>query len=355
MPKRRESGADAAHLEKLRDVSYEPIFIIGDHRSGTTLLYQLLASSGAFNITTTYHVIGYPSLVAHALNGSTEEAKEHLNQRFRDLNLTTRVIDEMELNADTPEEYGIILHSEAGKLILDDESLPAFDLMSRKLQFISGHPDRPLLLKNPWDYPNFWTIRRLFPEAKMIFIHRHPVDTINSQLKAMRQNWHEGNPYIEMLSDAFAHLQRHRVVRPFMRWVTDPHSRVRLGQRMVTRRARASMNYYLRNIEKLAPSRYISVKYESLCADATSEIERILAFLGVHVPAQDYQGQIAPRPVRLLPGLEADAAKFDRIFRPLYERHDYQPVSSRLTEGPGGESSARRPDSPVSAAGSSHT
>ena len=43
MPGRAVRSDDGyAHL--LRDLTFDPVFIIGDHRSGTTVLYQLLAS-----------------------------------------------------------------------------------------------------------------------------------------------------------------------------------------------------------------------------------------------------------------------------------------------------------------------
>ena len=323
-------NADAEYLDRLREMTYEPIFIIGDHRSGTTLLYQLLARSNAFNITTTYHVIGYRSLLAEAIAGRTDQAKEDLNERFRQLHLDTRVIDEFELNAETPEEYGIILHGETGRLTLESRTRHAFDEMCRKIQFVSGTPGRPLLLKNPWDFPHFLRVHELFPDAKLVFIHRHPVHVLNSQLKAMRQNWHEGNAYIEMLSETFSRMQRSRLIRSLMRWGTDPESRVRLSQRLVTRRSLKSMRYFLNHVDQIPDGLAIHVAYESLCENADQEIDRVLRFLGAKECQESLQGEIAPRPVRLLPGIEANARTLDRRYAPLYARHGYAPISDTL-------------------------
>lgn len=36
-----------------------PVFILGLHRSGTTILYEMLASTGAFDVLTAWHVIEF--------------------------------------------------------------------------------------------------------------------------------------------------------------------------------------------------------------------------------------------------------------------------------------------------------
>lgn len=309
---------------ELTAVTYEPVFIMGDHRSGTTLLYQLLASSGAFNITTTYHVICDGEMLATHQAGRTDEAKAELNERFKSLNLNTRLIDEMELNAETPEEYGLILHRRTGKLTLTPKTFSAFDEICRTMQLVSGHPERPLLLKNPWDFSAFMTVHQLFPRAKMVFIHRHPVHVLNSQLKAMHKNWSEGNPYVSMMSETFARMQRKPLARRFMYWVTDPHSRVRLAQRIVTRRAVQSANYFLKNIDRLPQEQYVSLGYEEMCRDANREIGRVLEFLNVtSATGVDFQAQISPRPTRLLPGLERAAASLERQFQHINAYHGY--------------------------------
>ena len=48
---------DQPYLDQLTQTDLQPIFILGDHRSGTTLLYQTLASTHCFNVVKAYHVI----------------------------------------------------------------------------------------------------------------------------------------------------------------------------------------------------------------------------------------------------------------------------------------------------------
>ena len=48
-PEPINNSPDQAHLHLLDKVDFSPIFIMGDHRSGTTALYQILVETGCFN------------------------------------------------------------------------------------------------------------------------------------------------------------------------------------------------------------------------------------------------------------------------------------------------------------------
>ncbi len=310
-----ESARDEAYLNNLRDVQYKPVFIIGDHRSGTTILYKLLGLTECFNIITTYHVICYDELLANHAQGTEDDARERLNARFRSLGIGTRLIDDIEVEADLPEEYGMVLHAHSRKLHLTEKNMAVLDELCKKVQYTSD-PSRMLLLKNPWDCKNFMTIKELIPESKLIFIHRDPIHTLNSQLKAMRKNWTEGNPYAHLLSKTFARLQENCLVVGYMQWMTNPHSRVQLARRILTFRTWKSMRYFFDKIDLLPRSDYISLRYEKLCNNPAKEIASVLGFLGVKSRLEvDYKRWIKPRPVKLLPGLERVEGKLRKKFR----------------------------------------
>src|SRR5262245_23063656 len=76
---------DAPFLHRLEDVEFQPVFIQGEHRSGTTLLYKLLAQSGCFNIVTVYHLLHYDELLANHLSVTEAEARRSLDERFKSL------------------------------------------------------------------------------------------------------------------------------------------------------------------------------------------------------------------------------------------------------------------------------
>jgi hypothetical protein len=46
---------DKPYLNLLEKVDFCPIFIMADHRSGTTLLYQTLVATDCFNFIKSYH------------------------------------------------------------------------------------------------------------------------------------------------------------------------------------------------------------------------------------------------------------------------------------------------------------
>ena len=66
------------YLGRLSELSYRPVFVLGEHRSGTTILYELLARSGSFNYLTAYHTLYFDQLLAHHVRGTTARAREDL-------------------------------------------------------------------------------------------------------------------------------------------------------------------------------------------------------------------------------------------------------------------------------------
>ena len=88
------------------------------------------------------------------------------------------------------------------------------DGTSKKIQFLSGN-DKPLLLKNPYDFANFLFIKQMFPSAKFVFIHRNPLKTISSLLNAMRMIINEKNPYLDI--NKLAVLTAVNVVHDYMK------------------------------------------------------------------------------------------------------------------------------------------
>jgi LPS sulfotransferase NodH len=78
----------------LQDVPLRPIFIVGAHRSGTTLLHRLLAQTGCFNYLSAYQVLRYDEILAHHAEGTTAAEKAKLMREFDELGLKNRIIDD---------------------------------------------------------------------------------------------------------------------------------------------------------------------------------------------------------------------------------------------------------------------
>ena len=59
----------------LENVVTAPIFILGDQRSGTTLLYKTLTDTGCFNAVRACHIINYDEILSNHVNQTEDRVK----------------------------------------------------------------------------------------------------------------------------------------------------------------------------------------------------------------------------------------------------------------------------------------
>lgn len=290
------SVSDRPYLDLLSQVEYSPIFIMGDHRSGTTLLYKTLVETGCFNFVKAYHIIKYDEIMSNHLDRTEERAIEELKKLFASLGIGDRTIDKVMATPNLPEEYGFILKNVTGEeSFITPENLPIFHQLCRKIQFIS-EPDRPLLLKNPWDFSQFMYVKSVVPSAKFIFIHRHPVHVINSKLKAARSLLADWNAYVALIAQQYEQIFNNPLQRNLFRLL---HSKYfNLGLRRVTKQSIESTTYFLENVESLPKPDYLCVRYEDLCQATEATINQILGFLDLEAKSTlEYQKLISPRAI----------------------------------------------------------
>jgi len=329
-----QSSPDQQHLSRIADTVFRPIFILGDHRSGTTLFYDMLGRTGAFNIVTAYHIIDYDRLLTNHIEGRTQQAKRELAQRFQALGIADRRIDGVVVHPDLPEEYGFFL--ERGNR-LQAQTLERFSEGCRKIHYISD-PERPLLLKNPWDYRHFEEVAGLFPEAPLLFMHRHPVETINSRLRAARDQLARKSEYTALLSKRYERLFRRPIGLFFLRLLfSDLRG---LGARLTSRHVTRTASHYIEHLSELDDSRYREIRYEDLCLRPSQTIEGVLDFLGLQAREPvDFAQLIARRPAQLLPEVERWLPRFASRLEGYCERFGY----ALRTEGSSSlEDSSRR-------------
>jgi len=271
----RGHAPDHAHLGRLDDVRFRPVFIMGSARSGTSILYRLLAMTGRFNYVTAYHLIAYDELLANHAAGATDAAKRRLAERFRELGIAGARFDGVEVCPDFPEEYGFHL---GPRQQLKPRTLPRLLELCRKVQVISG-ADRPLLLKNPWDSRRFLYIKAVLPESRFIFIHRNPARVAASLLDGMRSLLRARNPYHALLAESYDRLMESPVRRSLARAMFS--SRFGVGMKVVGWQVTRTARYFVDNVRSLADADYLSVRYEDLCPNPGAVIRRILGFLGL--------------------------------------------------------------------------
>jgi hypothetical protein len=269
---------DDRYLLELQQVTFQPVFILGVHRSGTSILYKMLTATGSFNPVTAYHIINYPELLRNHQQHLEEHARQQLTESLKAQGVQNRKIDALEVSADLAEEYGFLLNRRTMAMYLSPRNISLFAEMSKKIQYIAGNT-KPLLLKNPYDFPNFLYIKQVFPNAKFIFIHRHPVRTISSTLKAFQVIFRTYHPYMAYLWKNYERLYTNPFVIQSFRMMFSYIPE--FGVMYITRTTAKATKYYLNHIRELASGDYVAITYEEFCRQPQKTIEDIMQRLSL--------------------------------------------------------------------------
>ena len=315
---------DEKYLYLLNKVDFTPIFIMGEHRSGTTLLYKTLVETECFNFVKAYHIIKYKKILSNHVNDIENQAYQELDDQLKSLGINDRVIDKLKVTPDFPEEYGFILRNLVGDdSKLTDENLSIFKELCQKVQLTSKQ-NRPLLLKNPWDFSQFLYVKKSLPNAKIIFIHRHPIHVINSKLKAVRSFFSNWNSYLALISQRYKKIFKNPIKLFFYRMLYSSY--FDLGLHRTIKDYLTSTSYFLENIGKLPQTDYISIKYEDLCDRPEETILKVLEFLELEARKNlDYQNLIETRSTNLLPEVEKNYDLICQKLKPYLKYHNYEP------------------------------
>jgi hypothetical protein len=298
-PKTNDRNPDEQYLYLLEDVDFTPVFILGDHRSGTTILYQILAATDCFNFLRAGQIINYDRILHDRLNGTEEQTRQDLYNLFQSLGISDRLLDKVKPTPDLPEEYGFILENAGYEPHLNSENLFLFLQLCKKIQFVS-HRDKPILLKNPWCFTHFLTIKSLIPQAKFVFIHRHPLQVMNSKLKAVRLMLSVKSSYSELISKRYRRIFSNPIKLLLLRSLYSSFFDLGLGR--ITEQSIKATTAFVENISSLSTADYVSIKYDDLCDAPEATITKILEFLELEGRATiDYESWIAPRPLNWLP------------------------------------------------------
>jgi hypothetical protein len=294
-------NVDFPYLEKLESIEFTPVFILGLHRSGTSILYKLLSKTNTFNIITAYHLLCYNQLVSDYVLSQTRDSKKYLSQQLH-LFSEDRGIDRLKLDADFPEEYGFLLGKNSSQMKITKNNYHLFTELCKKIQFINKNT-KPLLAKNPFDFQNFLLIKRLYPNARFVFIHRHPYKTLSSTINAVQQIFTQKNWYTSQLFRLYNKIYENPLLLKGVRFIFIYFPI--LGMMYLCYQMRQSTRYFMQNIYRLDSRDYINIKYESLCADANKTINTIQDFLDNKIGnSNNYQSSIHQRKIKLFPYVE---------------------------------------------------
>ena len=194
-----------AHPEIGDQCVIEPLFVFGLPRSGTTKLQKLLSATGDFT--------ALPMWMAHNPSLVSGDRRENPRPRIDDTDDYVRWIDRVSPQArlvhafDThePEEVNPILEQGfrstylpafvqvpgyIGWVIAQPPHLQ-FEYLRRVLQYLQWQfaidPARPWVLKSPTFLGMEPVIRQVFPDARLLATHRHPLAIIPSSASLVVQ------------------------------------------------------------------------------------------------------------------------------------------------------------------------
>jgi hypothetical protein len=157
----------------------KPIFIIGPYRSGTTILQQVLSQHSA---------VATPRLYSDVLDLSPILASKYM--RFLIRGKDYRKIDRIIVGVDSPQEgHGLITrYFDKDRVLYNRMNSNDIRNYMRKLLYLENKTR--FLWKEPYLTVKIPDLVGLFPDARFIYLHRDPIECVNSKLKFIKV-WQE--------------------------------------------------------------------------------------------------------------------------------------------------------------------
>ncbi|RLD90507.1 MAG: hypothetical protein DRJ13_18035 [Bacteroidetes bacterium] len=252
----------------------EPVFIVGNFRSGTTFLHRLLTKDLHSTSFTSWELYLAPSVIGRKFYQWLMKINRAVGNPARwVIGLFNRIVEKEtymhKIGLNEAEEDGqvffqiwssfhLLAFFPFPKLIKEyiyyDDQIPE-EVKERDMQYYSeiikkhiyAHDGKRYISKNPSHSPKVKTLHHQFPDAKFINIVRNPLQVIPSSISLFSKHCHTyGNPENEY------NLQE-TVIEHSKHWYLYPHQ-------------------YLKT---LPSNQYVRVLYKDLVADPESTIRDI--------------------------------------------------------------------------------
>ena len=292
--------------ENGRDPLESSVFIQGLHRSGTTVLYQMLSESECFNSVWAWHVIRVDEIEAGC--DDFVESQERLQREFDRQGIDSRP-DPMKVHPRMMEEYGFILENRGFGMRLTQQSVPELRHVCDRIRN-TQNCELPMLLKNPWDFANGHQIKEWLPSAKFVYIHRDPVSCISSLWRFAKKLVMTPWPYMSMLSNRYGRIVQSTPKLRALQTIVRRWPKLFLG--LIIGHTVRQCKRYLRTIELLPKSDHISITYDELCRAPNETIGSILNHLGVTGRPIDYRKTINQRKATIDPLVASERTRIRR-------------------------------------------
>jgi len=179
-----------------------PIIVAGSMRSGTTRMQRLLACDPAFSALRLYEAqcpVPGPRSVAARASGRPDPRIAQVGRALRLLTSINPAIQNAHPTGplEVDEELGLNEQSLSGALIEAQRRIPTFArhceevdqtpaytrlhrLLKLRTWFEGTDPSRPYVLKTPQHLQDLAALHATFPDAKLLFLHRDPVQLVAS-------------------------------------------------------------------------------------------------------------------------------------------------------------------------------
>lgn len=191
-----------AHPEILKRKIIAPVIIVGPGRSGTTRMQRMLAADPRFQHLKAWEGFNpAPRLGEHDMGKATrrEEVKALLEQGEA---LNPGAATAHPMHVDWAEEEILLLHHSFSALwslcfrrhydwFLRADRTDAYRYMADLMRLLSWSrgdaESKPWVMKTPQYMVDLDVVMKVFPDAKVVFMHRDPLKTVASTMSLM---WH---------------------------------------------------------------------------------------------------------------------------------------------------------------------
>ena len=277
---------DEMFFPKFHDIKIkQPVFIIGNPRSGTTFLQRLMARDTAnFLSMRTWEIFGSPSVFTRKLiRGAVRFGRAlgmPIARRIRKMEQLWKDDDKIHrfrLRAPEEDEYLFVhnfstlkiwsfasMEDEAEPYIYYDQKISQKEKNRNMLYYESciqrhfyyhGQPRKKYLSKNPNFSPAINSLLEKFPDAKFIYLIRNPLEAVPSHISLKEREW-------QMLGSP---LKKYACVDFIMK--SSEHW----------------YNYPLKILDDLPKDQAIIIKFDDLVKDAEKTILQIYQQFGLTV------------------------------------------------------------------------
>ncbi len=193
----------------------EPVFIVGQSRTGTTIIHELMSLDPQLRAPLAWEMI-HPIEWADAPPVARQLLAECEQDFFADVVPEFAAVHE--LRADLPMECVLMMALEfsggwaatTGDVSdflawrAETDPVPSYRMHKRFLQVLQGHGQAQWLLKSPAHLMQLPALFEVYPDAKIVHTHRDPIKTIASTISTVATSQFVRSDQVSTDTNAFA-------------------------------------------------------------------------------------------------------------------------------------------------------